>query len=144
MNLQKRLAGKILRCSPDRIKLDPAQTKEAITRADIRSLIKKGIIVRKPIQGISHGRFRLVLKAKRKGRRQRAGSRKGSKHSRISRKEKWMQTIRAQREFLKRLYEGGHVTTKLYRQLYYKAKGGFFRSTRHLKLYIQEQGYTKK
>lgn len=147
MNLQKRLAAKIMRCSPKRIQLDHGQLtqiKEAITRADVRSLLKKRIIKQKPVQGISHGRFRATLRAHRKGRRQRAGSRKGCKNARTPRKERWVQKIRAQRSFLVRLYTGGHVSTPTYRQLYLKAKGGFFRSTRHLRVYIEEQGHITK
>ena len=147
MNLQKRLAAKMLGCSPQRICVDPsvlAQAKEAITRADVRSLLKKGVITRKPIQGIAHGRFRLRIAAHKKGRRQRAGSRKGGKYARTPRKEKWMSLIRAQRALLKRLHVRNHVPTAVYRELYTKAKGGFFRSTRHLKLYIEEQGFMKK
>jgi len=145
--LQKRLAGKISRCSPDRVHLDQgsaAQIKEAITRADVRSLIKKGIIAISPVRGISHGRFRKVLRSRRKGRRAGTGSRKGAKTARTPRKTVWVNKIRAQRAFLSRLYAGKHVTTEVYHQLYRKAKGGFFRSERHLKLYAEEQGLIKK
>ncbi len=147
MNLQKRLAGKMLGCSPQRICVDPSvlsQAKEAITRADVRSLLKKGVITKKPIQGIAHGRFRQRLKAYRKGRRHRAGSRKGGANARTPRKEHWMALIRAQRALLKILHEKKHIPTPVYRALYTKAKGGFFRSTRHLKLYVEEQGFIKK
>ena len=147
MNLQKKLAAKMLGCSPQRICVKPeilVQAKEAITRADVRSLLKKGVITQKPIQGIAHGRFRKRLAAYRKGRRHRAGSRKGGAYARTPRKQKWISLIRAQRALLKRLHARNHIPTNVYRTLYTKAKGGFFRSTRHLKLYIEEQGFMKK
>ncbi|MBI4148378.1 50S ribosomal protein L19e [Candidatus Woesearchaeota archaeon] len=147
MNLQRKLAGKLLHCSPNKIALDPtkmSEIKEAITRADVRRLLKKGTIRRTPDQGISHGRYRVALAAKRKGRRRGAGSRKGAATARTPRKTAWIQTIRAQRAFLSRLKAGNHLTTPVYHQLYRKAKGGFFRSARHLKLYVEEQGLIKK
>ncbi len=146
-SLQKRLAGKIFGCSPQRIHLDTEQAvqiKESITRADVRGLIKKGTITRLPEQGISHGRYRIALKARRKGRRAGPGSRKGAGTARTPRKQVWIGTIRAQRAFLVRLRAGAHLTTQSYRQLYRKAKGGYFRSERHLKLYVEEQGLIKK
>ncbi len=147
MNLQKRIAGKIMGCSPARIHLNPeklAEIKEAITRADVRSLLKKGVIERMPLTGISHSRLRATLKARRKGRRRGFGSRKGAATARMPRKQAWISTVRAQRSFLKRLAAGGHITKQVYWSIYRKVKGGFFRSARHLKLYVEEQGFIRK
>ena len=49
-----------------------------------------------------------------------------------------MSNIRHQRSFLKELKEKGIVTKQIFRELYLKSKGGFFRSKRHIKLYIDE------
>jgi len=46
--------------------------------------------------------------------------------------------IRLQRTFLKELYDKEYLTTEVYRDLYKKAKGGFFRSKRHIKLYVDD------
>ena len=35
------------------------------------------------------------------------------------------------------------ISTTDYHELYMKSKGGFFRSIRHLKLYVQEKGLVK-
>lgn len=145
MNLQKRIAAKILNCSPKKVKLDTTKLtdiKEAITRADVRNLLKKGTITHETDKGISHGRYREALKARRKGRRRGTGSRKGAATARMPRKQAWINTIRAQRAFLKRVKK--HITTQVYRTMYRKTKGGFFRSERHLKLYLEEQGFIKK
>ena len=40
----------------------------------------------------------------------------------------------------KRLKDKGLLDNKNYKELYLKAKGGFFRSERHLKTYINERG----
>ena len=42
------------------------------------------------------------------------------------------------------LREKGHVTGPLFRELYLKAKGGYFRSKRHIKLYLEEHNLVAK
>jgi large subunit ribosomal protein L19e len=147
LKLQKRLAAELLKCSKKRISLDTARLddiKEAITKADIRSLISEGTIKRKPAKNISRGRARKIATQKRKGRRKGLGKRKGKKTARLPKKEAWMDRIRTQRRFLKELKEKGIIPSLTYQQLYMKSKGGFFRSKRHIKLYIEEHDLVKK
>ncbi len=142
MMLQKRLAADILNCSPYRIILDDTklgEIKEAITKFDIRRLIKQGMIQRAPIQGIARFRARHTAAQKRKSRRVGPGSRKGTANARADDKLQWMRQVRAQRDLLKRLRDHEFVTQETFKTLYRKAKGGFFRSTRHIKLFLQEQ-----
>ena len=54
-----------------------------------------------------------------------------------------MTRIRLQRAFLKQLLSAEKMSAKTYRMLYQKTKGGFFRSKRHLQLYITEKGLLK-
>ena len=42
------------------------------------------------------------------------------------------------------LRENNAITKSDYRELYLKSKGGFFRSKRHLKMFIEEKGMIKK
>jgi large subunit ribosomal protein L19e len=148
MMLQKRLAAKIMKCSPQRIILPPenlVEIKEAITKFDIRRLIKKGIITRAPIQGIAKFRTRHAMAQKRKNRRTGQGSRKGSANARADDKLQWMRLVRAQRDLLKRLRDHELISQETFNTMYSKSKGGFFRSIRHLKLFLQEQElFTKK
>lgn len=147
MNLQKRLAAAIMKCSPQRVHFDnekAAEIKEAITKADIASLIKKGIISKLYKQGISQSRTRETKKQKRKGRQKGYGSRKGTHNSRLPQKLLWISSVRLQREFLKNLRDKELITTKDYRIIYAKSKGGFFRSIRHMKMYMTEQTLIKK
>ncbi len=149
MKLHKKtdLAAKILKCSPRRVRFDPArltEIKEAVTKFDMRNLIKKGAITKKPIQGVAQFRVRKKKVQKSKGRQKGPGSRKGKATARLKPKRDWMNTIRAQRTVLKRLREGNHIDNQTFTALYRKAKGGFFRSARHIKLYIKEQGMLKK
>jgi len=142
MMLQKRLAAKILDCSPYRIHLDPdklGEIKEAITKFDVRRLISRGTITLVPKQGISQFRTRHVRAQKRKSRRVGHGSRKGTQATRADSKTQWMRNIRTQRDLLKRLRDHELITQQTFNTLYLKAKGGFFRSTRHIKLFLQEQ-----
>jgi len=139
---QKRLAARILKCSKKRIKFDPdrlSDIKEAITKADIKGLIKDKAITKIHARGVSRGRARKRLVQKRKGKQKGEGSRKGSQSARLPSKKRWMNKIRAQRAFLKMLKEKKIIDDKLYRDLYLKSKGGFFRSRRHIKLYLEEK-----
>lgn len=139
---QKRLAAQILKCSEKRIKFDPdrlSNIKEAITKVDIRGLIKDKAIRKAYIKGVSRGRARKRLVQRRKGKQRGVGSRKGSRGARLPRKREWINKIRVQRELLKKLKEKKIIDDRLYRELYLKSKGGFFRSRRHIKLYLEER-----
>ncbi len=142
MKLQKRLAAQILNCSPGRIVFDPeklGEIKEAITKFDVRRLIDRGIIRRVPVQGISKFRARVAKAQARRSRRVGPGSRKGSANARANSKLQWMRLIRAQRDLLKRLRDHKLITQETFNMMYAKAKGGFFRSTHHIKLFLKEQ-----
>jgi large subunit ribosomal protein L19e len=142
MILQKRLAAQVLGCSPHRIRLDQERIEDikgAITKADIRGLVKDRAIYAIPIVGGSRGRARKRHLQKRKGRQKGVGTRKGKKYSRVSAKRMWIEKIRAQKTLLNRLRENKKIGPKMYRVLRRKAKGGFFRSVRHIRIYLSEQ-----
>ncbi|MBN2052192.1 50S ribosomal protein L19e [Candidatus Woesearchaeota archaeon] len=141
LKLQKRLASIILHCSPKRIVFDPARLediKEAITKTDIRLLIGEGVISRRQEVGVSRVRANKRKRQKSKGLRRGEGSRKGKATARLPKKEKWINSIRAQRKFLKYLKHNSLITQKAFKELYLKSKGGFFRSIKHIKLYLNE------
>ncbi|MDP7180549.1 MAG: 50S ribosomal protein L19e [Candidatus Woesearchaeota archaeon] len=147
LKLQKKLAADVLNCSVKRVALDVdrlEEIKEAITKADIKSLAKDKAIIRKPVKGVSRVRARKRIVQRRKGRQKGHGTRKGKKTSIVSRKTVWINKIRAQRKLLNELKDNGDVTKSVYRLLYLKAKGGFFRSRRHISLYIEEHKLTTK
>jgi len=142
LTLQKRLAASVLGCSEKRVAFDPARLediKEAITKTDIRLLIGEGAIREKPVKGVSRVRANKRKTQKSKGLRKGEGSRKGKVTARASKKEKWIKKMRAQRKFLKQLKLKGLLKPDAFKELYAKSKGGFFRSTKHIKLYIQEK-----
>jgi len=141
LDVQKRIAGDISKCSPKRVRFDTenlSEIKEAITKKDIGNLISQGIIKILPARSPSRARARKIHIQKTKGKQKGHGSRKGKKTTRGFNKETWMNKIRLQRELLKKLRDKSMIDRKTYRMLYLRAKGGFFRNLRHLKLYIEE------
>jgi len=140
---QRRLAAALLKCGSGRVWIDPAIQEEladSVTRADVRSAIKAGVIRRLPIQGTSRSRARRHAAELAKGRHQGPGSRRGTPSSRLPRKDRWMRRIRAQRKLLKELREGKKITSAVYREFYRKAKGGMFRSREHLVVNLRLAG----
>lgn len=148
MNLRnkRRIASSILKVGSKRVKFDPdklSEIKEAITKGDIKSLIKSKAVIPKKKKGISKYRNRKIRLQKKKGRRKGLGSRKGKKTARFPSKKLWMSKIRAQRNLLKNLKDKNLISSKDYKNLYLKSKGGFFRSKRHIKVYIKEHSSIK-
>ncbi|NTV22942.1 MAG: 50S ribosomal protein L19e [Nanoarchaeota archaeon] len=144
--IQKRLAGSISKRSPKKVKLDPARIddiKEAITRADIKALIHDGAITLETDKGISRSRAKKTASQKAKGRQRGQGSRKGKATARNEGKKAWMNKIRLQRSFLKELRANNKISNEIFHDLYGKSKGGFFRSLRHIKLYLTEHKLVK-
>ncbi len=147
LTTQKRLAAEVMKCSPKRAVFDTErlpEIKEAITKIDIRSLVKDKAITKIPKRSVSRGRARFAQIQKRSGRRRGHGSRKGKENARNNKKLSWISHVRAQRLLLKKMKDKEAFEVKDYRNLYNKVKGGFFRSRKHLKLYIEERKLAKK
>ena len=144
---QRRLAAAVLNVGQNRIYIDPKGVEEvdaAITRQEIRKLIKDGVIKAIPVKTTSRGRARVRMAQKKAKRRRGAGSKKGSKYSVVPRKTQWMGRIRSQRRRLKRLRERRTITVSTYRSLYRKAKGGIFRSVAEMERYITENDLRRR
>lgn len=139
---QRRMAAEIMDVGENRVWIDPEHTDkvaEAITRNDIRNLVEGGTIDKKDVKGTSNARAKKIKKQKGKGQRKGHGSRKGAKNARKSNKDKWMEQIRAIRTRLKEMREEDEVTSEEYRDLYDKAKGGFFRDVKHLENHVENK-----
>lgn len=143
LNQVKRLAAAVLKIGESRVRIkDREKASQAMTRDDVRSLIKQGKIIVKPVFGISKVRARKLRKQKKKGLRMGRGTRKGSKKSRTPRKELWMRKVRALRRALTKTKS--ELNPGAYRKLYNMIKGGYFRDKGHLSLYIKEKELTVK
>lgn len=139
VSLQKRLAAEVLRVGVSRVWLDPTQKKEiekAITKADIRKMIKKGWIKALP--------EKIKKPKERRKRRKGPGRRKGGKYTYLSKKERWMKTVRPLRRMLRELKDSGKIDNQTYRKLRKLVKGGMFRSRAHLRIYLEQRGIIKK
>lgn len=146
LRIQKRLAAGVLNTSQSNIRFDESRLediKESITKIDIKSLIKDKAIWAKEKPGASRGRARKRQLQRSKGKRKGQGSRKGRATSRNPRKRLWVAHVRKQRDLIKTLKEKGILSKEGHSSLYKKIKGGFFRSERHLKGYINEKGFAK-
>lgn len=146
LDVQRRLAADILKCGKNRVRFDPdrlSDIKEAITKADIKSLINNRVISKKRLLNTSRFWARKRREQKSYGKQKGFGSRKGKKTARSPPKRAWINKIRLQRNFIKSLRDKGNIKSIEYHELYMKSKGGFFRSLRHLKLYAKEKGLIK-
>jgi large subunit ribosomal protein L19e len=140
---QRRMAALLLDCGEGRVWIDPASQEEladAVTRSDIRSAIKAGVIRAKRIRGTSRGRARRHAAEVAKGRHSGPGSRRGTPLARVSKKSRWMRRIRAQRELLAELRDAQRIAPAVYRKFYRHAKGGMYRSRAHLMLNLRLAG----
>ncbi|MCD6483033.1 MAG: 50S ribosomal protein L19e [Candidatus Aenigmarchaeota archaeon] len=130
LRFQKKMAADVLKVGITKVWFDPEHIKEireAITKADIRRLIKKGYIDTK------EDFLRWTWKERNKGK-----VRKGGKYAVVSRKERWVTRIRALRRLLRELRDKEYITNESYRRLYRLAKGGMFRSRAHLLKYAKD------
>jgi len=144
---QKRMAAAILHCGLHRVWMDPEAASDiavAITRADLRELIKKGSVAAEKPKGVSRGRARARDVKRKYGHRKGHGSRKGTKGARNPRKEQWMKRIRAIRAKLKELRADGSLEKSTYCKIYRKAKGGEYRSVAHMVSHLESQKLLKR
>src|SRR6266480_785986 len=127
---QKRLAASLLGGGLNRVWIDPEENdrvQSAITREEIKSLIREGRISLLPKTGISRGRHRA-----KSGRRKKAG------------KEAWVLKIRAIRRHLRWLRDKRQLSAGNYTTLLGMAKGGAFRSGSHVDEYVKAHQLVKK
>ncbi len=144
---QRRMASTLLKCGANRVWMDHDRIDEiakAVTKDDIRILIRGRAIESKQKKGTSRGRKKFNAEQKKKGRRRGYGSRKGAKYARLPRKERWIRTIRPIRSYLKMLRSEEKINRTIYRKYYRKAKGGEFRSKRHLETHLISDGIIKE
>ncbi len=144
---QRRLAAQILKVGQNRVWIDPERidyVEVAITREEIRKLIHEGAVKRLPEKGVSRARARILHEKKRKGRRRGPGSRSGSSHAKISKKEAWMNRIRALRKRLRELKTKRIIVENTYRKIYRMASSGKFGSIADMERYLKTHELWRK
>ncbi len=141
----KRMASELLKAGISRIRvINPEEAEKAITRQDVKNLIKKGLVIKVQKKGTSKFASRKLKLQKKKGRRRGKGSRKGKKTARNPKKPQWIKTIRALRSLLKELKDNGQIERKVYTEFYKRIGGGEFRNKKHLLTYLKEHELLKK
>jgi large subunit ribosomal protein L19e len=136
----KKIASELLKVGVTRIWINPeeeSKVKEAMTKEDVRELIKNGVIKKKKLKEQSRGRARILHEKKRKGRKRGRGKRKGTRKARVKRKEFWVKNVRAQRKKLKELKLKGLVKGKDYGEIYRKIKGNYFKGKKYVELAVK-------
>ncbi|MEM1515424.1 MAG: 50S ribosomal protein L19e [Candidatus Bathyarchaeia archaeon] len=144
---QRRMAAEILGVGEEKAWIDPERIEDvenAITREDIKRLIKEGVIRKIKDQGVSRARARIIHEKRRRGRRKGVGNRSGASGARADHIKEWVEKIRAIRRRLCEFKEKRIITIKTYRQLYLKAKAGAFKSVADLHQYIEAHGLRRR
>ena len=137
VNLRKKreLISRILGLGLNRVRFEPDKLEDvgdAITREDMRSLIKNGTVWTVKEKGTSRAR----AEAKRKTRHKRglaSGSKKGKKTARTGKKEVYVAKVRSLRRHLRVLKDRNDISREVYWVMYKKIKGGQVRSSAHLR-----------
>ncbi|HLC36005.1 MAG TPA: 50S ribosomal protein L19e [archaeon] len=138
-----RMAAQIFDVGENKIWIDPEKVKqasEAMTKEDIRALIKERVIKKIPETSQSRGRINKMKEKRKKGRKKGKGKRKGTKKSRISKKGRHMIIVRAQRKKLSELRKSNPELFKKvnYQNVYKRVKQGFFKGKKYLEAYLKE------
>lgn len=149
VSIQRRMAAELMKCGIKRVwiadRTDALEkVAEAVTKDDIRELIRLNVIQKKQKKGVSRGRARAMAAQKKKGRRRGHGSRKGAAGARNPKKRAWINTIRPIRDELKKMRDDGTIDRSTYRRYYVRAKGGMFRSRAHLRAHMVSDGVLRE
>ncbi len=136
----RRMAASILKVGETKIWINPegkSRVKEAMTKEDVRLLIKEKVVAKRRDNLHSRGRARALAEKKRKGRKRGMGKRQGTKKARMRIKERWMGNVRAQRRVLAELKKAGEKLKADPREVYLLISGNYFRGKNYVRQFLQ-------
>ncbi len=140
LKAKKRLVSRVTGVGVHRIKFDADHlddVADAITRANIRSLITANTIRINPFTGTSRGRAQ-AKKEQRNKRGTKQGSKQGRKGARVGKKEAYVAKVRSLRRLLKIAKDRKDLTNPEFWTLYKKVGGNTVRNKAHLRTLMDE------
>jgi len=147
LKTQKRIAAEVLKLGKSRVWVNPdaaVDVAQAMTRDDVREIIKQGLIQEKPAKKQTRSRAKKRVELKRKRKATGHGKRRGTAGARKSSKAKWMERVRAQRRSLRKLKEEGKLEAGVYRKYYLRIKGGGYATIKQLRESMKTDGVLKQ
>ena len=141
VKLTKRIAAELLDRGRTAVKIKPSAIKEAekaITREDVRNLIKNGSIYATAIKHNISAYAKVLKEKRKKGRRRGVGRRKGTRSARGE--VEYKKRIRGQRRVLKALKDEKVIDNNRFKKYYALVKGGNFASKISLISHIKNDG----
>lgn len=141
----RRIASEIMKRGESSIRINPSgidDAKKAMTREDVRTLIKNGgVYAIKKKHNVSMNSKLLKIRRS-KGRGRGPGKRKGTLNAR--RGNTWIKKVRSQRSLLNRLKLMGKLDNVSFNKYYMLVKGNSFPDKASLILHIREDGINLK
>ena len=134
------IASEVLKIGKTKVFISPGQAqrlKDAMTKEDVRELIKEGLIRKRKDNLQSKARARVLKAKKKKGRKKGQGKRTGKKTARTKKKETWIKNVRAQRRTLKEMKKSGVKLKKPARKIYLMIKGNYFKGKKYLEALVE-------
>ncbi|WP_393971013.1 50S ribosomal protein L19e [Oxyplasma meridianum] len=142
MKTAKRVAADHFKSGISRVWIDTNSIEDildAASRSDIRTLIDRKVIQLKQKKGNSNSRLKKRIQQLGKERRRGEGSIRGTKYARFPRKDRWVKTIRALRDELRKLKVEKNLDSKTYRKFYREIKGGSIKSRAQLRSHVNSK-----
>ncbi|MCL5099663.1 MAG: 50S ribosomal protein L19e [Candidatus Marsarchaeota archaeon] len=141
IRLTKRVAASIMGRGESAVRISAASiadAKKAITREDVRELIKKGAIyaIKEKHNISAHGKE--LSKKRAAGRKRGPGRKHGTYKARAG--ITYMKKVRAQRRVLLQLKSAGTINNEMFKGFYALVKGGTFASKATLLNHIRSRG----
>ncbi len=145
VKLTRRIAADLLKRGESAVKIKPGAIKDAekaITREDVRNLIKNGSIYLTKLKHNISAYSKVLREKRKKGRRRGTGRRKGTLKARGT--VEYKKRIRGQRRVLKALKTENIVDNERFKKYYALVKGGNFTSKASLISHILNDGVAIK
>ena len=136
----RRMAGRILKVGQTKIWISPEhkdRVAQAMTKEDVRGLIKERAIAKRRDMQHSRGSARVLMVKKSKGRKKGKGKRQGTKKTRMNTKERWITNVRAQRSTLRELKKSGIKFAVPARKVYMLINGNYFKGKKYIKQFVE-------